>query len=111
MNTHPNARLTAVSRERLVHRQIQDAEPLSDLAEQAGISLRTAHKWLARYRAGGRAALEDRRSRRRTLRLTLDPHKLQQVIELCHQRCMLRRIVRQLAAPLSTVGRTFSFMG
>ena len=32
MHTHPNARLTPVSRERLVRRHIQDAEPLADLA-------------------------------------------------------------------------------
>jgi len=55
MHTHPNARLTAGSRERLVRRNIQDAEPLADLATQAGISLRTAYNWLARYRSGGRA--------------------------------------------------------
>ena len=44
MHTQPNARLTAVSRARLVRRHIQDAEPLADLAAQAGISLRTANK-------------------------------------------------------------------
>jgi len=42
MHTHPNARLTAVSRERHVHSHIQDAEPVSNLAAQTGISLRTA---------------------------------------------------------------------
>ena len=72
MHTHPNARLTPVSRERLVRRHIQDAEPLADLAAQAGISQRTAYKWLARYRSGGRSALVDRRSGRRTQRRTLD---------------------------------------
>jgi len=104
MHTYPNARLTAVSRERLVRRHIQDAEPLADLAAQAGISLRTAYKWLARYRSGGRAALVDRRSERRTQRRTLDPHQLQQAVDLRDQCCTLRRIARLLAAPLSTVG-------
>jgi hypothetical protein len=42
MHTHPNARLTPVSRERLVRRQIQDVESLTHLAAQAVISLRTA---------------------------------------------------------------------
>jgi len=55
IHTHPNARLTAVSRERLVRRHIKDAEPLGDLAAQAGIRLRTSYKWLARYRSDGPA--------------------------------------------------------
>jgi len=104
MHTRPNARLTAVSRERLLHRHIQDAEPLADLAAQAGISLRTAYKWLPRYRSGGRAALVDRRSGRRTQRRMLDTQQLQQAVDLRHQCCTLRRIARLLAAPLFTVG-------
>ena len=35
--------------------------PLRVLATQAGISLRTAYKWLARYLAGGLGELADRR--------------------------------------------------
>ena len=73
MNTHPNARLTPVSRERLVRLHIQDAEPLAHLAAQAGISLRTAYKWLSRYRSAGAAALVDRLSVRLSQRRTLYP--------------------------------------
>jgi hypothetical protein len=73
MHTHPNARLTALGRERLVRRDIDEAVPLAELASQAGISLRTAYKWLARFRSGGVTALVDRRSVRRTQRRTLDP--------------------------------------
>jgi len=85
MHTHPNARLTAVSRELLVCRHIRDAEPLADLAAQAWISLRTAYKWLALYRSGSRATLVDLRSGRRTQRRTLDPQQLQQAVDLPHQ--------------------------
>jgi transposase InsO family protein len=106
MHTHPNARLTPVSRERLVRRHIQNAEPLAYLAAQAGISLRTAYKWLSRYRCGGAAALVDRRSVRCSQRRTLDPQHLQRAVALRHERCTLRRIARLLALPLSTVGRT-----
>jgi len=111
MHTHPNARLTPVSRERLVRRHIQDAEPLAHLAAQAGISLRTAYKWLSRYRSGGAAALVDRRSVRRSQRRTLDPQHLQRAVALRHERSTLRRIARLLALPLSTVGRTLKAMG
>jgi hypothetical protein len=44
MHTHPNARLTALGRERLVRRHIDEAIPLAELAGQAGISLRSAYK-------------------------------------------------------------------
>ena len=57
MHTHPNARLTPLSRERLLRRHIDGGEPLKALATQAGISLRTAYKWLARYRSGGHTGL------------------------------------------------------
>jgi transposase InsO family protein len=111
MHTHPNARLTPVSRERLVRRHIQDAEPLAHLAALAGVRLRTVYKWLSRYRCGGAAALVDRRSVRRSQRRTLDPQHLQRAFALRHERCTLRRIARLLALPLSTVGRTLKAMG
>ena len=60
MHTHPNARLTPLGRERLLPRHIDQGEPLAVLAAQAGISLRTAYKWLARYRSGGHTSLADR---------------------------------------------------
>jgi hypothetical protein len=36
-----------------------ESDYLVELAAQAGISLRTAYKWLARYRSGGVTALVD----------------------------------------------------
>ena len=105
------ARLTAISRERLIRRHLEDGEALKDLASQAGISLRTAYKWLARFRSGGTPSLADRRSVRRTQRRTLDPRQLQQAMDLRHQRCTLRRIAKALHAPLSTVGRVMNRLG
>jgi transposase len=111
MHTHPNARLTPLSRERLLRRHIDGGEPLKALAAQAGISLRTAYKWLARYRSGGHTSLADRRSVRRTQRRTLDPQQLQHALDLRNQRCTLRRIAKSLGAPLSTVGRVMKTLG
>lgn len=51
-------------------------------------------KWLARYCPGGLISLAD------TLLL-----QLQHALELRHQLCTLRRIIRFLGALLSTVGR------
>ena len=111
MHTHPNARLTPLGRERLVRRHIDEHIPLAELARHAGISIRTAYKWLARYRSGGAAALVDRRSVRRTQRRTLDSLQLQRAVELRHDRCTIRRVAKVLAAPLSTVGRVLKAIG
>jgi transposase len=111
MHTHPKARLTPLSRERLLRRHIDGGEHLKVLAAQAAISLRTAYKWLAPYRSGGHTSRADRRSVRRTQRRTLDPQQLQHALDLRHQRCTLRRIARTLGAPLSTVGRVMKLLG
>jgi transposase InsO family protein len=111
MHTHANARLTQKGRLRLVSQHLNDHRPLAELAAETGISLRCAYKWLARYRSGGAAALVDRRSIRRTQRLTLDPQRLQRSVELRHQRLHLRHIARLLAAPFSTVARVLNRLG
>ena len=84
---------------------------MAELAAEAGISLRCAYKWLARYRSGGPASLADRRSDRHTQRWTLDPNRLQGALELRHQRLHLRHIARLLAAPFSPVARSLNRQG
>ncbi len=111
MHSHPNARLTQRGRLRLVRQHLDNGRSLSELASENGISLRCAYKWLARFRAGGPAALADLRSVRRRQRRTLDPQQLQQAVDLRHQRLHLRHIARLLAAPSSTVARTLSRLG
>jgi hypothetical protein len=99
MHTHQKARLKPLSRKRLLRGHIDGGEPLKALAAQAAISLRTAYKWLARYRSGGHTSLADPRSVRRTQRRTHDPQKLQHALDLRHQRCTLRRIAKSLGLP------------
>jgi transposase len=111
MHTHPKARLTPLGRERLLRRHIEEHLPLLTLAAQAGINIRTAYKWLARYRSGGASALVDRRSVRRTQRRMLDPQQIQPAVDLRHERCTLRRVARVLAPPLHTVGRVLKDLG
>lgn len=111
MHSHPNARLTQKGRLRLLNQHLLHHRPLAELAAEAGISLRCAYKWLARYRSGGPASLADRRSVRRTQRRTLDPCRLQRAVELRHQRLHLRHIARLLTAPFSTVARALNRLG
>ena len=98
MHSHPVARVTALSRERLMRRHLEGGEALTDLAAQAeyccaeadGYSLGTACKWLARFRSGGDPSMRVNYCRPWTLR---------------HQRCTLHRIAKALHASLSTLGR------
>ncbi len=89
MHSHPNARLTQMGRLRLINQHLRHHRPLAELASEAGISLRCAYKWLARYCSGGTTALADRRGVRRTQRRTLDPHYLQRAVNLRLQRLYL----------------------
>ena len=111
MHSHPNARLTQRGRLRLICQHLDQGRSLPELAADAGISLRCAYKWLVGFRAGGPAALANRRSVRHHQRRTLDPQQLQKVVDLRHQRLHLRHIARLLAAPFSTVARTLSRLG
>jgi hypothetical protein len=110
MHTHANARLTQRGMLRLVFQHLNH-HPLAELAAEAGICLRCGHKWLARYRSGGAAALVDRRIVRRIQRWTLDSQHLQCAVELRHQRLHLRHIARLLAAPFSPVARVLNSLG
>ena len=62
MKMHANARLSLKGRELLVDRVENAGWSLSAAAEAAGISDRTARKWIARHRAEGRDGLLDRSS-------------------------------------------------
>lgn len=70
MHSHPHARLTQKSRLRRETQHLDYGRGLAELAAENGISLRCAHRWLARYRSGGATSLTDRRSARRTRRRT-----------------------------------------
>ena len=111
MHTHPNARLTPIGRERLIRQHLEEGRSLAQLAGRHGINERTARKWLARFRSGGPMALADRRSVRRIQRRTLDTQRLQQAVDLRYQSCTLRRIVRLLMGPISTVARAMRRLG
>jgi hypothetical protein len=50
MKLHANARLSPNGRRLLVDRLETDGWDISDAAAAAGISVRTAYKWLARWR-------------------------------------------------------------
>jgi putative transposase len=58
---------------------VEDGVPLARAAEQAGVPLRTAQRWLARYRTAGRAGLA--RSMRTDARVRKIPDQMLLLIE------------------------------
>jgi transposase InsO family protein len=60
--SHRNARLTPKGR-RIIVERVLTGRPVAHVAKEMGISRTCAQRWLRRYRAEGRAGLEDRSSR------------------------------------------------
>lgn len=87
MNTHSRARLTYLRRVELVERVTIDQWPVSGAAEDAGVSVRTAYKWLARHRAQGAPGLLDRSSRPAVMPRITPKDRTQLIVEL--RRCRL----------------------
>lgn len=72
-------RAAALARYHAIRPHLEDGVPLSRAADAAGVPLRTAQRWLARYRAGGFAALA--RSARADRGQRRMPGELQSFIE------------------------------
>ena len=62
-NPHKNARTTALGREEMIRRIVDERRPVGEVAAGFGVSERTARKWLARWKSAGSAGLENRSSR------------------------------------------------
>jgi transposase InsO family protein len=111
MRIHANARTCPNSRRLLVRRIEEEGWALTPAAEAAGVSVRTARKWLARWRAEGEAGLLDRSSapRRRPTRLPAD--RLEAIEALRRLRMTAAEIAEVLGMALSTVSRWLRRIG
>lgn len=63
MNMHKGARLTPYSRDLLVRRITAQGLRVEEAAHASGVSVRTAYKWLRRFREEGASGLMNRSSR------------------------------------------------
>lgn len=104
MNTHESARMTFHGRVLLVKRVVDGGWRVAAAASAAGISVRTAHQWLARFRSGCEAMLADRKlAPRRTPHAT--PVAALIAVEALRRRRMTGpAIARSLGLARSTVG-------
>ena len=110
MNVHKNARLTPSGRA-LLARRVSGGWTAKAAAEAAGVSLRTARKWIARHRRGGERRHHDRSSApRRCPRRTPQP-QIMQIERLRRQRMTGPAIARTLGMARSTVGLVLRRLG
>jgi transposase len=102
MNVHKNARLTPRGRVLMVER-IEAGLPVGRAAAAAGVSERTAHRWLKRWRAGDRE-LGDRSSAPRRCPHRLRPAQVARIEQLRRQRLTSAAIAGAPQMAVSTVG-------
>src|SRR6185437_9780286 len=110
MNVHKNARLTPAGRA-LLARRVSSGWTAKAAAEAAGVSLRTARKWIGRHRRGGERRHHDRSSApRRCPRRTPEP-QVAQIEQLRRRRMTGPAIARALGMARSTVGAVLRRLG
>ncbi len=109
MNIHKNSKLTARDREEMIRRM--QAAPAAAVATGFGVSLRTAEKWMSRFRQGGSEALADRSSRPDHCRSKLTEHGLGRVFALRKKRLTGDEIALRLGLCRSMVFRALRKLG
>jgi transposase InsO family protein len=110
MKLHANARTCPKSRRLLVDR-IEGGWSLTLAAEAAGVSERTAAKWLARWRAEGEAGLLDRSSAPKARPTQLPADRIRAIEALRRLRMTAAEIAEVLGMALSTVSRWLKRIG
>lgn len=105
MNVHKNARLTALSRAELVRRVMEGGQTATTVAAAFGVDVKTARKWVKRYRSEGSAGLSDRSSRPKRLRQPTSHQTQDQIVALRRQRWTGQQIARQTGVSPATVSR------
>jgi len=110
MKLHANARTCPKSRRLLVER-LEGGWSLRSAAEAAGVSERTAAKWLSRWRDEGDEGLEDRSSAPRRVPSRLPADRLAAIGALRRLRMTAAEIAEVLGVALSTVSRWLRRIG
>jgi len=110
MKLHGNARTCPKSRRLLVER-LEGGWSLTEAAEAAGVSERTAAKWLARWRAEGEAGLLDRSSAPKVRPTQLPGDRVKAIEALRRLRMTAAEIAECLGLALSTVSRWLGRIG
>src|SRR4051794_21237323 len=103
MKLHANAPLGPRGRAIMVKRVLEEGVALTEAAEAAGVSARTAGKWVRRYRAEGEAGLLDRSSAPHTVHNATSPERVEAIVALRRLRLTGPEIAELLEMATSTV--------
>jgi transposase InsO family protein len=110
MNVHKNARLTPSGRA-LLARRVSSGWTAKAAAEAAGVSLRTARKWIGRHRRGGERRHHDRSSAPRRCPRKVAQPQVAEIERLRRQRMTGPVIAAALGLARSTVGAILRRLG
>ena len=110
MKLHGNSRSCPRSRRLLVER-LEAGWRVSDAAAAAGVSVRTAAKWRARWRLEGAEGLLDRSSRPRRQPRRTAPDRVEAIVHLRRLRMTAAEIAEILGMALSTVSLILKRVG
>ena len=111
MKLHGNAKLSVKGRELLIERIEHAGWSLTQAAEAAGVSDRTARKWLARYRAEGCDGLLDRPSAPMVVANRTAERRIEVIAALRRLRMTGAQIAECLDMALSTVSGILTRIG
>jgi transposase InsO family protein len=111
MQLHGNAALSVKRRLALCRRVVEEGWTLTKAAEAAEVSVRTARKWVRRYRVQGVAGLVDRPSTPRRQPTRTDERRVQAIAALRRLRMTGAQIAECLGMPLSTVSGILTRIG
>jgi len=111
MRLHGNARTCPNSRRLLVERIESRAWSLTAAAEAAGVSERTAYRWLRRWRLEGEAGLRDRSSAPRSIPHRTAPERVRVIEHLRRLHMTAAEIAECLGMALSTVSAVLKRIG
>jgi transposase InsO family protein len=111
MKLHANARTCPNSRRLIVTRVQEQGWSLAAAAEAAGVSERSARKWLGRFQAEGERGLLDRSSRPKRSPARIPTERVKAIEALRRLRMTAAEIAECLGMALSTVSRWLRRIG
>jgi transposase InsO family protein len=111
MKLHGNAALSWHGRRRLAERVLEEGWTLTAAAQAAGVSVRCARKWVARYRVEGERGLYNRSSAPQRIANRTSSERVEAILALRRLRFTAAEIAETLPMALSTVSGILTRLG
>jgi transposase InsO family protein len=111
MKIHANAPLGPKGRATMVRRVLEEGVALTEAAEAAGVSAKTARKWVRRFEAEGEPGLLDRSSAPKHVHNATAPERVEAIAALRRVRLTGPEIAETLEMATSTVSAVLKRIG